>query len=239
MNKEEFISFELEKLLTEERISRIDSVLKNRTTSLTIVLENIAHSHNISAVLRSADAFGISKVHILNSDKSSGNIGLSDGISLGSEKWVEVEFHTSKSLMVTSLKEQGFTLSALVPPNISAMEKKNQGIELVPVSRLPFEKPLALLFGNEVNGLSKELTDAADILAFIPMYGFVESFNISVACAITLFCSTIEESSPSKRTDPITPEQNTFLRQDWIKKSVQNVDLVIKSLLKRIPNENK
>jgi tRNA (guanosine-2'-O-)-methyltransferase len=239
MTNESVLIEELEKLLTEDRINRIDSVLKNRTTSLTIVLENIEHKHNISAVIRTAEAFGLSKIHILNKNLIK-NSDLSDGISLGTEKWVSIQIHSSKEELVEDLKKEGFKLVALLPPEINRtlgdlkIQKHLNSQDSMPVSLLPFEEKLALLFGNEVSGISDFLRESSDIHAYIPMSGFVESLNISVACAITLYASTIEKAKPQKRTQKLSESERTYFRQDWIKKSVQNVEVVLRSLSKKI-----
>lgn len=225
-----FVKAELEKLITVERSNKIDSVLNNRTSSLTIILDDISHIHNISAVIRSADAFGVLDIHLLFDSSKPNNSEFSDGISLGSEKWVRLHIHTSHEKLIDDLKSKGFSLVALLPPD--KFEKT------IPVPELPFDQPLALMFGNEVRGLRQELIKAADIHAYIPMYGFVESLNISVACAITLFCSTIEKASPMKRAQSLDHETFEEVRLDWVKKSIQNVDLIERNLVKRFNSAN-
>lgn len=224
-NTERNLFEELEKILTPERISRIDSILDSRTNQITLILDNITHLHNVSAVIRTAEAFGLTDIHLIN-DRQILSDELSDGISLGTEKWINVYRHKTSIELVQELKTKGFSLVALLPPD------KNSSS--IPVSLLPFEKPLALMFGNEVNGLGAKLIEAADILAYIPMKGFVESLNISVACAITLFCSTIEKAAPASRTQQLDPKIKNEIRKEWIKKSIQNVDIVERNLKKRL-----
>lgn len=245
-------------MLSEDRISRIDEVLDRRTSHITILLDRIFHPHNIAAVIRSADAFGLSTIHLIESEKkftpsiansnngndhehSTSDALKSPGISMGSEKWVQVKRHSETQNAIQELRESGFTLVCLCPPplygttketleNKSPSEKRN---EPICISELPFEEKLCLVFGSELEGLSKELTSEADILAFIPMYGFVESFNISVACAITLFCSTIPKTKAERRTAQLTPYEKEILRDEWIKKSVPRVDRILPQLEKR------
>ena len=224
MSVQNKVNIELEKLVTDSRISKIETVLDNRTSNLTIVLDNISNLHNISAVIRSVDAFGITDIHLINNDSNSLR-DLSDGISLGSEKWVNLIQHKDESELISTLKANNMLLVALLPP-----DKNNQSI---PITQLPFENPLALMFGNEVKGLNDKLIENADISAYIPMYGFVESLNISVACAISLFCSTIATTKPKLRPNRMTKARRLELREEWIRKSIQNVDKIEDNLLKR------
>jgi len=245
-------------MLTDERILRIEEVLDRRTSHITILLDRIYHPHNIAAVIRSADAFGLSTIHLIESEKKStspipnskseidhenttSDALKSPGISMGSEKWVQVKRYRETSNAIKELRESGFTLVCLCPPplygtskekleNISSLRNRN---EPICITELPFEEKLCLVFGSELEGLSKELTSEADILAFIPMFGFVESFNISVACAITLFCSTIPKTKPERRTVKLNVEEKGKLRDEWIKQSVPRVDLILPQLEKR------
>jgi tRNA (guanosine-2'-O-)-methyltransferase len=224
-------------MLTPERISRIDEVLDKRTSHLTILLDRIYHPHNIAAVLRSADAFGISTVHLIESEATSRN-GISDaqkspGISLGSEKWVNVIRYSSGHEAVDAIKSNGFKIVSLAPPPLEKMDREKT--DTVCVTELPFEEKLCLLFGSELEGIDPDLESESDIQAFIPMYGFVESFNISVACAITLFCSILKKTSPERRTIKLPDEERSQLRDQWIRKSVSRVDEVIA----HIENTNK
>ena len=215
----------LKSFLTKERLTKIENVLDNRTDSLTIVLDHISHEHNISAVIRSADAFGISTIHIINEKQKLHSADFSEGISLGSEKWINLAHHNNYNDLISHLKSKNYSLVALLPPEKSAKS--------VPISTLDFEKPLALLFGNEVRGLSNELINQADIHAYIPMFGFAESLNISVSCAIALYSSTISKSMPEKRTKKLDETIWAEMFNDWVRKSVNNVELIEKNLAKR------
>jgi len=219
----------LEEMLTLERRNRIDSVLSHRTRNITVVLDRVYHEHNISAVLRSADAFGIQKVHLIGKGFSSQR-----GISLGTERWIEVEEHADPKELVARLKRESFKLVSLVPPlakdqlGTSKLEK-----EPVPVLSLPFDQKLAFVFGSEGEGISEELYLNCDIPAYIPMFGFVESLNVSVACALTLYSAFIAKGEFEQRAKTLSEDEKSSLRWDWIKKSVVNSELVISELQKR------
>ena len=219
----------LEAMLTAERINRIDTVLAHRTRNITVVLDRVYHEHNISAVLRSADAFGIQRVHLIGKGFSSQR-----GISLGTERWVEVEQREEAKELVDKLKGESFKLVSLVPP----LAKDQMGTnriekEPVPVLSLPFDQKLAFVFGSEGEGISEDLYLNCDIPAYIPMFGFVESLNVSVACALTLYSAFIAKGEFEQKAKTLTAEEKSDLRWDWIKKSVANSDIVISELQKR------
>lgn len=223
------IKLSLEEMLSEERISRIDNVLAHRTRNITVVLDRVYHEHNISAVLRSADAFGIQKVHLIGKGFSSQR-----GISLGTERWVEVEEHEEAKELVDKLKGEAFKLVSLVPPLAKNQMGTNKiGKVPVPVLSLPFDQKLAFVFGSEGEGISEDLYLNCDIPAYIPMFGFVESLNVSVACALTLYSAFIVKGEFEQKAKTLSAEEKCDLRWDWIKKSVTNSDLVISELRKR------
>jgi len=219
----------LEVMLTEDRINRIDSVLAHRTRNVVIVLDRVYHEHNISAVIRSADAFGIQKIYLIGKGFSSQR-----GISLGTERWVEIEEYLDASELVNKLKADGFKLVSLVPPLAKDQLGLDKSVKApVPVLDLPFNEQLALVFGSEGEGISEELYLNCDIPAYIPMFGFVESLNVSVACALTLYSAFISNGEFRQRSKPLEDSDKNALRWDWIKKSVVNSDVVISELQKR------
>lgn len=213
----------LEDFILPSRRERIDRVVKARTRSLTLVLDQVANAHNISAVMRSADAFGIQELYLIGSEFS-----FSEGISLGAERWLDLHKFESSVDALAALKKNGFTLVTLEAPPLSGETGQS-----VPVFRLPFEKKLALVFGNEHRGISAELRNACDLRAYIPMLGFVESFNISVAAAITMFCSLLGEVEGVRKLETLSSAEEQFLREDWIKKSLRSGDAVSAELERR------
>lgn len=212
----------LEEFLVPDRRERLESVLNSRASSLTIVLDQVQNYHNISAVIRSADAFGITAVHLIGD-----SFEYSKAISLGAENWVVLQRHKTPSEAAAILKQAGYKLVVLRP-------KKDQAdIENLPVFNLPFGEKLALVFGNEKDGVSPELETAADIAAHIPMFGFVESLNVSVACAITLFCSSLGKVEGIRNLPSISPDERAELRDRWFKKSVRRSDAILREIEKR------
>ena len=151
-------------------------------------------------------------------------------ITQGTERWVDLVRHNSAQNALAYLRERGFLLVVLEPQETSEVHVSRT---VIPVSQLPFEKRLALIFGNEREGVSKVLRQAADIAAYVPMKGFVESLNISVACAITLFCSGIPAVTPERRTAPLSEQERETKRSSWIKSGVRNSAAILKAVVHR------
>lgn len=208
----------LEQFLLDDRAERLRTVLSRRTDSLTIVIDQIHHAHNISAVLRSADAFGLQQVQIIGKQLSP-----STGISLGAERWLSIHHHKSPADAVSFLKQAGYSIAILEPP-------REEGPPTVPVYELPFRDRLAVVFGNEKFGVSAELKEAASWRAHIPMFGFVESFNISVAAAITLFCSTFSGAKPERQPQSISSVDAEKILDEWLRDEVRGSTGVLERL---------
>lgn len=215
----------LEQFLEPRRLERLERVLADRTQSLTVVLDRVHNYHNISAVIRSADAFGVAELHLIGE-----GFEYSRGITLGTERWMQLKRHTTAEDALAALRVLDYSLVILQPEDHQYSKDLPPS---VPVTALPFEKRLALIFGNERDGVAPVLAKAADIHAYIPMKGFVESLNISVACAICLFCSSIAPTNPQKRTSPLTPEQQQELRSMWLRKGIKRSDLILREVAAR------
>lgn len=161
----------LREVVTPERLARLEAVVEGRTDSLVVVLDQIADPHNASAVLRSADAFGVQRVHAIV-----GRHGFraSRGVAKGTERWLDIVRYETADACARRLKSDGYAIY------VAAMRGE---AALGDLRRIP---RLAVVFGNEHRGVSQEMGDAADGTFSIPMQGFVESLNVSVAAAITM-----------------------------------------------------
>lgn len=212
----------LKHYMTEERDALFNRVVGERTKKLTVVVEDIYQPHNASAVLRSCDCFGVQEVHIIENDNK---WELSEGVSLGSDKWVTVHRHntlqnnTASCLM--ALKEQGYAIVATTPHRDDYVLKT-----------LPLDRKVALVFGTEVRGISDTVREHADYYLRIPMYGFTESFNISVAAALTLYELTdrMRRESTDWRLDQAERDE---LLLSWAVKSIREGE----NMLQRYLNE--
>lgn len=179
MDKDElaFLAY-LSEYITPHKKALIDKVLGERTRYITLVLENIYKPHNASAVLRTADCFGIQDVHVIEGESS---YDINPYVTRGAAQWVDLHKYDDASGNATEdcikqLKHKGFKVLATSPREGS-----------LPIGGLAIDQPLALIFGNEHEGVSQTAMNAADGLVHIPMKGFTESFNISVSVAICLY----------------------------------------------------
>jgi tRNA (guanosine-2'-O-)-methyltransferase len=164
----------LKTIRTERRTKKIKSVLLTRQDSLKIVLENIYDPHNVSAIFRTCDAAGIPKVTLLYYTEPFPKIGKKSSAS--AFKWVEKEKFKSVEKCYETLKEKGFKIYA---SHISDDAKNLYDLELT--------EKVAIVLGNEHRGISEEAAKLADERFLIPMYGMVQSLNVSVSAAITIY----------------------------------------------------
>ena len=157
--------------VSEARQARMEEVLATRLSSLTVVLENLYDAHNGAAALRSIEAFGLADAHAVEVDNS---FRFSSGITMGCERWLDVHKYAGIDACAEVLKSQGMVLTATLPDADVTFEQ------------LDGSKPRALLFGNEHDGLTPRAIELCDEVIRIPMFGFVESFNLSVSVALTV-----------------------------------------------------
>lgn len=165
----------LEPLASDERRARIQSVLDQRLESVTVLLDAPHDPHNGSAVMRSCDAFGVPTVHVVARVES---FMIARRITKGTERWLEVHDHKTPEAAAQHLLDRGFELVATHPKG-----------ELTPPDLAHIPR-LALLLGNEHEGLCEPLLRHATRAVRIPMRGFVESLNVSVAAAVLLSAAT-------------------------------------------------
>lgn len=203
----------LEKFFLKSRLQRIDRVLETRTRNLVVVLDNVQNHHNISAVLRSADAFGLQNIYLVGD-----NFTYAPGISLGTEQWLTLKRFSDPESCIQELKNNGYEIVLLQAEELSKKVEKRT----LAVNELPFNRKLAMVFGNEHKGVSAMFQDSATYLAHIPMVGFVESLNISVAAAITFYTAYL-----AKRP-PFSDEERRKLREEWMVKDLRGGEEILK-----------
>lgn len=214
-SRDELIEY-LEDFVTDNRKSRMKSVLENRTRDLTVVLENIYQAQNASAVLRHCDALGVQDVHIIeNSNKWSTN----PEVDLGTAQWLSINRYNKEEnntvQTIRDLKKQGYRVVATSP--------HPGGYELDDVDLS--EGKVAVVFGTELTGISDLVREEADEFLKIPMVGFVESFNISASCAIVLY--TLSQKLRSQGEDwPLSNEEKSEIYLKWLRSSIKNVDQI-------------
>ncbi|NJM14625.1 MAG: RNA methyltransferase [Bacteroidales bacterium] len=217
----------LSRFATPSRVQQFNNVLAYRTRYITIVLEDIYQSQNASAVLRTCECYGIQDIHVL---QKSNTYTLNPDVTKGSDKWLNISKYrvSDKTLSncMLELKKSGYRLVA-TSPSEDATDINNFDIE---------QQKTAFMFGNEHRGLSNELLQLADVKVKIPIYGFTESYNISVSVAIILnHCVNIlHRSNVSWK---ITQEEQLKLMLDWLKKSVKRPELLINRFYTEVSNK--
>ncbi len=161
---------------TQNKQELIGSRLLERTRHITVILEDIYQPQNASAVLRTADCFGVQDVHVI---ENTNEYAINPRVVHGAAKWLSLhkynEVHDNTTDCIQKLKKKGYSIVATSPHATS-----------VSLHDLPLDKPIALMFGTEKLGLSSTAMEQADELMYIPMHGFTESLNISVSAAICL-----------------------------------------------------
>jgi tRNA (guanosine-2'-O-)-methyltransferase len=167
----------LSKFVLPERLNKFQNVLSLRTRYITVVLEDIFQAQNASAVLRTCDCFGVQDVHII---ENKNRYKLNPDVVVGSSKWLSIKHYNTLEnntlQTINSLRSQGYRIAATSP-------HKND----ICINNYDLNKgKTALFFGSELPGLSELVLDNADEFVKIPMYGFTESYNISVSAALCM-----------------------------------------------------
>ena len=191
-------------LMTPERIKRLTDVLEKRQPALTIVLENVTDPHNISAVMRTADAVGVQEIYILNT-----KIGLhekwSSKSSSSAAKWLTIHQYTDAATCFAALR---LRYQKIYTTHLSS--------DAASLYNLNLTERVALVFGNEHSGVSEELIALADGNFIIPQVGIIKSLNISVACAISLYEAYRQKSIALHYSgQQLSTDQFAALQMQW------------------------
>jgi tRNA (guanosine-2'-O-)-methyltransferase len=210
---------ELKNFLTEKRLERLASVLEKRTRNLTLLLEDIYDPHNVAACMRSAEGLGLQEVHVIS---KSGAFRPHPKVVQGGGKWLEISGYQSATEAIGALKARGFAIYA------GALRE-----DAVPIQSLDFRGKAVLAFGNEHDGLSPELLALADRVFFIPMRGFTQSFNISVAAGMALYHATEERRRHLGEQGDLEPADREALQRLWVEYSIPRVESLKKELASR------
>ncbi|MAZ93248.1 MAG: rRNA methyltransferase [Lentimicrobiaceae bacterium] len=197
--------------VSEERKKRFEDIIINRTKHLTVVIEDVYQAHNASAVLRSCDLTGVQDVHII---ENKNDYDVNPEVAMGSSKWLNImKYNNSDNNtleVINSLKESGYKIVATTP------HKKSYGIDDIPI-----DEKTALLFGTELTGLSDIAIENSDEILTIPMFGFTESYNISVSAALCLYTLT-QRLRKSEIKWQLNPSERIDILINWARNSVNN-----------------
>ena len=209
----------LSAVVTAERLALYNKIIENRTNYITVVLEDIIQAQNASAVLRTCDCLGIQNVHVI---ENRNRFQVDTEVSMGSSKWITLNSYRknkNNSLeAIHSLKKNGYRIIA-TSPHTNDIELPDFDIS---------KGKIALVFGSELPGISETVTKEADEFLKIPMFGFTESFNISVSAAIILHHLT-EKLRNSESIDwHLTEDEKVEIKLHWIKNTVKKSSLIEK-----------
>ncbi len=186
--------------LVAERKERIDEVVANRTRTLTVVMEAVCDPQNVNAVLRTCEAFGVQELHAIEGPMKP--FDRNKKISQNADKWLDVRRWSSTADCLAHLRAEGFAIYAT-----------HLGDGARPLGELSFAGKVALVFGNESRGVSREALALADAAFAIPMRGFVQSFNVSVAAAISLAKAVERREAERGRHGDLTEAEAAALRE--------------------------
>ncbi|SDS04771.1 tRNA (guanosine-2'-O-)-methyltransferase [Polaribacter sp. KT25b] len=210
----------LESYLTDKRKALFKKVISERTQHFTVVLEDISQPHNASAVLRTCDIFGVQELHTVENKYIN---RVSKYVAKGSQKWITTKRYKSDGnntkVCFDNLRNQGYQIIATSPHDNSCF-----------LQDFDISKKTAFVFGEETEGVSDFTKENADGFLKIPMVGFTESLNISVAAAIILQDVTTKLRN-SNLDWQLSEEEKEILYLNWIKESIKNVDKIEENYL--------
>ena len=207
--------------ISENKRNRMDEVLKQRTRHVTVVLEDIFKPHNASAVLRTCECYGVQDLHIVEQRNA---YDVNRYVTRGSAKWLSMHKyehpnHDNIDICFNKLRKDGYKIYATSP------------IGQLKPSEIPVDEKVALVFGTEETGITDYVKENSDGLVTIPMYGFTESFNISVAAAIVLE-AVISKMKSKDSNWKLGTEELEALKFEWYQTSIKHSEPLINSFLK-------
>jgi tRNA (guanosine-2'-O-)-methyltransferase len=223
MKKEKWLLEKFYEHISDNKKEKFDTYVQDRTRHVTVVLENIFQPHNAAAVLRSCDCFGVQDVHIIeNFNKYEPN----KEIDMGSSKWLDTikysRTENNTTECIQALKAKGYKIVATTPHTDDCM-----------IEDLPLDQPIALMFGTELTGLTDEALEQADAYVRLPMYGFTESYNISVSVALALFSVTERMRKDENVNWELSEDEQDSVKLGWAKQVVKHSEKVEKILSER------
>ena len=208
----ELIAF-LAEFMTPERYGVLRGSVAMRMRYMTVLAENMYHGQNAAALIRHCDAFGVQHLHTVETRCT---FRPNPVIARGSERWVDVERHASTAEAIASLRREGYRIVATTP------HREDVTPETFDVAKGPF----ALIFGTEHAGISDEAIAGADEFLRIPMYGLVESLNVSASAAILIYELTLRVRRTVAGWELPVAEQAALMER-WMRRSVKDADAIL------------
>lgn len=220
MDKIKFLEY-LESYLTPRRKSLFERISSFRTRHFTLVAEDTYQDHNASALIRTCDCFGIQDLHII---EEINKYHLAKGMTQGADKWVDLHYYNdyedNTQSCIDHLRKHGYSIVATTPHTNDVV-----------IDNFDVGQKAAFFFGKEKTGLSEKILNQADSYVKIPMYGFSESFNISVSASLILKSLTDRLHQRADFDWRITGENLIDLKIDWCMKTIQNSEKIAERYL--------
>ena len=204
----------LSEFMLPERFATMQRVVADRTRYMTVCAENTFHPQNASALVRHCEAFGVQELHAIEF-----LCGFQANLHIvrGTDKWVDIKRYGSTSEAVAHLKGEGYRIVAATPHTN----------DMTPDSFDVSKGKFCLVFGTEKQGISPEIMEVADEFIKIPMYGFVESLNVS-ACAAILIQGLVEKLHCGEVDWRLLPEESSELLYRWTRESVKDDEGILR-----------
>lgn len=206
----------LASVLTEERVARIDQVLAARLASVVTVVEDTYDPHNAAATIRTSEAIGLQDLHVIEQVH---RFQVSDGVTIGAHRWIDLHRWPTPEAAIGGLKGQGFRVLATLP----GAPKTIDDVDVT--------GPVAVMFGNEKTGLSDAAVAACDGAIGVPMYGFTESFNLSVTVALAMNRIAARRREIIGALGDLGEERRRVLRARWFAQRVRGVTGILERAL--------
>lgn len=201
--------------LTAERWAKIQKVVAGRTCDVTAVLENIYDRGNTSAVMRSAEAMGFQNIHIIEPGEK---FKEANRVTAGADKWLDVAKFRETPSAIEALRERGYRILAT---HLDAKAK--------PLEEEDLTRPIAIVYGNEKDGISPEMQAMADQTVILPMRGFVQSYNISVAAAIA-FQTISSARARAGLGGTLSADEQRLLQAHYVLRTLDNPFEILRRL---------
>ena len=205
----------LHPFIKPDRFEKIQRICSERTCTVVPVVEGLINQGNINAVMRTAEGLGYLPFHIVETQSAFKN---ANRTSQGAEKWLEVVRWQAPADFAKHIKKAGYRIA------VTHLDD-----DALPLDQIDFTQPTALVFGNEQDGVSEEMRALADIKCIVPMTGFVQSFNISVAAALILYHARQDRLLRAGRHGDLNDDERLYLQAEYCIRALKNADAILKS----------
>ncbi len=207
-------------VMRDERLTRIRTIVAQRTNTVVPVVEGLINTGNVSAVMRSAEALGYQSVHVVRGEHD--RFKHSERTSRGAEKWLDLYRWPGPDACMRYLRAAGY--------RTVAMHLAEDGM---PIGEIDFTKPTALVFGNEKQGVSPAMLEAADTSCIVPLSGFTESFNVSVAAAVALYHAQQDRLRQQGHHADLSADEQAVLVARFCMRSVRHPKTILRRAMER------